>query len=116
MSPNTVKRNFGIKRDCRLTDLSTHKLVILSVWVGANSFLPAPGTLIAFRGLTVHKYDGRSLNAFSDVSGSVWYLENPMEIDGAEELKERYEDELIRKVMAQEEENARMGRGKHEVV
>ena len=54
---------------------------------------------MAFRGLTVHRYAGRSLNAFSDVAGSVWYLENPgSEIEGAEEMGEWWADICMREV------------------
>ncbi|KAF8427777.1 hypothetical protein EV426DRAFT_571793 [Tirmania nivea] len=113
-----ITRNKSVKRDCHLVDPSSPLLVpaptqphlkqphhnelkptILSVWVKPQSFIPRVGTLVAFRGLTVHRYAGRSLNAFSDVAGSVWYLENPgNEIDGAEEMGEWWADRCMREV------------------
>ncbi|KAF8477125.1 hypothetical protein BDZ91DRAFT_708717 [Kalaharituber pfeilii] len=105
----TITRNTSVKRDCRLVDPSSPPInpaipyvrrpTILSVWVKPQSFYPPPGTLMAFRGLTVHRYDGRSLNAFSDVAGSVWYVENP-DIDRAEEVTEWWEDICLQQVAA----------------
>lgn len=61
----------------------------------AEKFLPPAGSLVAFRGLTVHRWSGRSLNAYTDLLGTVWYQENPEQVEGAEELKEWYEDKLL---------------------
>lgn len=121
-----ITRNKSIKRDCRLVDPSSPPLVppptqphlkkphhnelkptVLSIWVKPQSFCPKPGTLVAFRGLTVHRYAGRSLNAFSDVAGSVWYLANPgEEIDGAEEVEEWWTDRCMRIVAEEAEREA----------
>ncbi|KAF8453640.1 hypothetical protein BGX38DRAFT_390458 [Terfezia claveryi] len=116
---NLITRNKSVKRDCCLVDPTSPPLVptptqphlkqphhnelkptILSVWVKPQVFIPRVGTLVAFRGLTVHRYAGRSLNAFSDVAGSVWYLVNPgSEIDGAEDMGEWWTDRCMREAV-----------------
>ncbi|KAK6501121.1 hypothetical protein TWF481_008969 [Arthrobotrys musiformis] len=86
----TITRSIGVKRDMHLIDPSVENTVWLSVWVDPAFFKPAAGTLVLFRGLTVHKYDGRSLNAFSDLAGTRWYIIEPIEemIPGVNEVKE----------------------------
>ena len=122
-----ITRGKSVKRDCRLIDPSSPPLVpnprihphlklphhnelkptILSVWVKPHTFYPLPGTVVAFRGLTVHRYAGRSLNAFSDVAGSVWFLENPGgEIDEAEEVGEWWADICMRELADELERKA----------
>lgn len=122
-----ITRGKSVKRDCRLIDPSSPPLVasppihphlklphhnelkptILSVWVKPQTFYPLPGTVVAFRGLTVHRYAGRSLNAFSDVAGSVWFLENPGgEIDEAEEVGEWWADICMRELADELERKA----------
>ena len=122
-----ITRGKSVKRDCRLVDPSSPPLVanppihphlklphhnelkptILSVWVKPHTFYPLPGTVVAFRGLTVHRYAGRSLNAFSDVAGSVWFLENPGgEIDEAEEVGEWWADICMRELADELERKA----------
>ena len=130
-----ITRNKSVKRDCRLVDPTSPLLVpaptqphlkqphhnelkptILSVWVKPQSFTPHPGALVAFRGLTVHRYAGRSLNAFSDVAGSVWYLENPgSEIDGAEEMGEWWADRCMREVAEELDRREELERREKEV-
>ncbi|KAK6532258.1 hypothetical protein TWF281_006450 [Arthrobotrys megalospora] len=94
---NTITRSIGIKRDMHLLDPSTEKTVWLSVWVDAATFKPPVGRCVLFRGLTVHKYDGRSLNAFSDVAGTRWYVVEPTEdmVPGVNEVKEWWTRKMV---------------------
>ncbi|KAF3901887.1 hypothetical protein ABW21_db0201878 [Orbilia brochopaga] len=91
----TIRRSIGVKRDLRLRDPSTEHNVWLSVWVDADKFQPAVGTCVLFRGLTVHRFDGRSLNAFKEVAGTEWHVIEPREevVAGVEELKAWWDSE-----------------------
>lgn len=69
----------------------------MSVWVSPHTFLPEPGSVVAFRGITTHAFDGCSLNAFYDLTGQVWYDFNPTNekgFPGSNELREWYDDRL----------------------
>ncbi|KAK6347788.1 hypothetical protein TWF718_005614 [Orbilia javanica] len=94
---NTITRSIGVKRDMHLLDPTVRNTVWLSVWVDPVIFKPAVGTLILFRGLTVHKYDGRSLNAFNDVAGTGWYTIEPTEdmVPGVDEVKEWWRKRMM---------------------
>ncbi|KAF3927522.1 hypothetical protein AA313_de0202243 [Arthrobotrys entomopaga] len=85
-----ITRSIGVKRDMHLLDPTVKHTVWLSVWVDAENFKPAIGTCILFRGLTVHKYDGRSLNAFREVASTHWCIIEPTEdvVTGVDEVKE----------------------------
>ncbi|RVD85274.1 uncharacterized protein DFL_003600 [Arthrobotrys flagrans] len=98
---NTITRSIGVKRDMHLLDPTVEKTVWLSVWVDPTLFKPAPGTLVLFRGLTVHKYDGRSLNAFSDVAGTRWYIIEPTEdmVPGVDEVKEWWRQKTVEEML-----------------
>ncbi|KAK6357861.1 hypothetical protein TWF730_007218 [Orbilia blumenaviensis] len=86
----TITRSIGIKRDMHLLDPTVNRSVWLSVWVDAAIFKPPRGSLVLFRGLTVHKFDTRSLNAFSEVANMVWHIIEPTEemAPGANEMRE----------------------------
>ncbi|KAK6518449.1 hypothetical protein TWF506_005604 [Arthrobotrys conoides] len=98
---NTITRSIGIKRDMHLLDPTVERTVWLSVWVDPALFKPAVGTLVLFRGLTVHKYDGRSLNAFSDVAGTRWYIIEPTEdmVPGVDEVKEWWRRKTVEEML-----------------
>ena len=68
----------GPKRDIRITDQSTDKRVLLSVFDDPTNFTPSIGTVVLFRNLKTHKWDGYSLNAYTqDCTGWDWFLPNP---------------------------------------
>lgn len=49
------------KRDLRIRDSSTRKRVLLSVFVDADAFQPAVGTVALFRGVRSHEWGGGNL-------------------------------------------------------
>ncbi|KAF3939683.1 hypothetical protein ABW19_dt0205779 [Dactylella cylindrospora] len=98
---NTIKRSIGVKRDLHLIDPTTNKSVWLSVWVDAEKFKPPIGSCVLFRWLTLHRFDGRSLNAFSDVGGREWCVVEPGEdqVAGVKELKDWWRNKLVEETM-----------------
>ncbi|KAF3199933.1 hypothetical protein TWF106_002871 [Orbilia oligospora] len=97
----TITRSIGVKRDMHLLDPTVERTVWLSVWVDPVLFKPAVGTLVLFRGLTVHKYDGRSLNAFSDLAGTRWYIIEPTEdmVPGVDKVKEWWRQKTVEETL-----------------
>ncbi|MCJ1385996.1 hypothetical protein MMC17_009121 [Xylographa soralifera] len=75
------------KRELRITDPSTPKLVMLSVFVAPEAFLPAVGTVALFRNVTTNRWDGGSLNAFGrDCGGREWFVPDPRDVPGCDVL------------------------------
>ena len=75
------------KRELRVTDPSTPKQVMLSVFVAPESFLPAVGTVALFRSVTTNRWDGGSLNAFGrDCAGREWFVPDPWGVEGCDVL------------------------------
>ncbi|KAK6543310.1 hypothetical protein TWF694_000064 [Orbilia ellipsospora] len=92
-----IKRSIGLKRDMHLLDPTVTRTVWLSVWVDAENFRPTVGTCVLFRGLTVNKFDGRSLNAFKEVASTQWCIIEPTEdvVAGVNEVKEWWKEREI---------------------
>ena len=75
------------KRELRITDPSTPKRVMLSVFVAPETFLPAVGTVALFRSVTTNRWDGGSLNAFGrDCGGREWFVPDPWGVPGCDVL------------------------------
>ncbi|MCJ1281232.1 hypothetical protein MMC26_000550 [Xylographa opegraphella] len=75
------------KRELRITDPSTPKHVMLSVFVAPHAFLPAVGTVALFRSLTTNRWDSGSLNAFGrDCEGKCWFVPDPWNVPGCDVL------------------------------
>ncbi|KAJ6262857.1 hypothetical protein Dda_1414 [Drechslerella dactyloides] len=98
---HTIKRSIGIKRDLHLLDATTPRTIWLSVWVDAETFKPAVGACVLFRGLTVHRFDGRSLNAFKEVAGREWCVVEPRAstVAGVSELKEWWRQRAVEETL-----------------
>ncbi|EPS38090.1 hypothetical protein H072_8176 [Dactylellina haptotyla CBS 200.50] len=97
----TISRSIGVKRDMHLLDPTVKNTVWLSVWVDAENFRPVVGSCVLFRGLTVHKFDGRSLNAFKELSASQWSFVEPSEdaISGVNEVKEWWRKRAVEETL-----------------
>ncbi|MCJ1405362.1 hypothetical protein MMC11_008589 [Xylographa trunciseda] len=75
------------KRELRLADPSTPKLVMLSVFVAPHAFIPPVGTVALFRSVTTNPWDGGSLNAFArDCEGRQWFVPAPRDVPGCDVL------------------------------
>ncbi|KAF3910413.1 hypothetical protein ABW20_dc0104390 [Dactylellina cionopaga] len=98
---NIITRSIGVKRDMHLLDPTVDHTVWLSVWVDAAKFRPAIGSCVLFRGLTVHKFDGRSLNAFKEVAWRRWCVIEPTEemVAGVDELKEWWRKRAVEEAL-----------------
>lgn len=80
-----IRPGIHYKRELRITDPSTPKKVMLSVFVEPEQFMPEVGTVALFRSVTTNKWDGGSLNAFKrDCQGREWFLANPHGVDGCD--------------------------------
>ncbi|KAI9820386.1 MAG: hypothetical protein M1827_006010 [Pycnora praestabilis] len=96
ISPHTVKRlKMDLKRDCRLIDPTIDKKIQLSVFVDAENWQPEVGTVALFRNVKNHRWEGLSLNAYSqDCEGVEWFVPEPRvllgeDVDGLREWWER---------------------------
>ncbi|MCJ1321711.1 hypothetical protein MMC15_007056 [Xylographa vitiligo] len=75
------------KRELRITDPSTPKQVMLSVFVTPEAFIPAVGTVALFRSVTTNRWDGGSLNAFGrDCGGREWFVPDPWDVSECDVL------------------------------
>lgn len=80
-----IRPGIHFKRELRITDPSTPKKVMLSVFVKPEEFLPEVGTVALFRSVTTNKWDGGSLNAFKrDCEGRKWFLKSPQGVGGCD--------------------------------
>lgn len=78
VSPNITKPpRLPPKRDLRIVDPSTDKMVLLSVFVEPEKFKPEVGTVMLFRGLTSHEWEGGMLNAYPKMCREGWYVVEP---------------------------------------
>ena len=86
VNPDIIKRkSMPPKRDLRIMDISTIKKVALSVFFDAENFYPQPGTVVLFKNLTTHQFDGGSLNAFpKDCQGKDWFVPDPPGFENGE--------------------------------
>ncbi|MCJ1243149.1 hypothetical protein MMC30_000346 [Trapelia coarctata] len=89
-----IRPGIHYKRELRITDPSTSKKVMLSVFVKPEEFMPEVGTVALFRSVTTNKWDGGSLNTFKrDCEGREWFLESTEGLDGCDitELRDWWE-------------------------
>lgn len=72
------------QRTARLADPSTSKQVHLTVFLDADGFAPAVGSVVLLLGVKNHRFDGGSLKKYGNEKireGSIWWLENPRDVD-----------------------------------
>lgn len=72
------------QRTARLTDPSTNKHVLLTVFLDSDNFTPAVGSVILLLGVKNHRFDGGSLKKYGNEKvkeGSKWWFENPRDIE-----------------------------------
>ena len=78
ISPSlTSAPRLGRKRDLRIVDPSTPKKVLLSIFVEPERFMPEVGSVLLFKSLTTHEWDGGMLNAYPKFCKGVWYVVDP---------------------------------------
>ncbi|OTA52509.1 hypothetical protein K449DRAFT_340676 [Hypoxylon sp. EC38] len=73
-----------IQRQARLTDPSTDKHVLLTVFLEPEQFAPAVGSVVLLLGVKNHRFDGGSLKKYvSDrpSTGHSWWHENPTQFE-----------------------------------
>lgn len=73
-----------IQRQARLTDPSTDKHVLLTVFLEPEQFAPAVGSVVLLLGVKNHRFDGGSLKKYvSDrpPTGYSWWHENPTQFE-----------------------------------
>ncbi|KAI1408129.1 hypothetical protein F5Y13DRAFT_113308 [Hypoxylon sp. FL1857] len=73
-----------IQRQARLTDPSTDKHVLLTVFLEPEQFAPAVGSVVLLLGVKNHRFDGGSLKKYvSDrpPAGHSWWYENPTQFE-----------------------------------
>lgn len=71
------------QRTARLTDPSTNKHVLLTVFLDPDEFTPAVGSVVLLLGVKNHRFDGGSLKKYGNEKvreGSNWWFENPRDI------------------------------------
>ncbi|KAI1120523.1 hypothetical protein F5Y10DRAFT_258200 [Nemania abortiva] len=69
-----------IQRQARLTDPSTEKHVLLTVFLDPRQFNPQVGSVILLFGVKNHRFDGGSLKKYASDKpkpGETWWYENP---------------------------------------
>lgn len=72
------------QRTARLTDPSTKKHVLLTVFLDPDNFTPTVGSVILLLGVKNHRFDGGSLKKYGNEKvkeGSKWWFENPRDIE-----------------------------------
>ncbi|KAK5635072.1 hypothetical protein RRF57_010784 [Xylaria bambusicola] len=68
------------QRQARLTDPSTDKHVLLTVFLDAHLFTPKVGSVVLLVGVKNHRFDGGSLKKYDSdrpKTGGSWWFENP---------------------------------------
>ncbi|KAJ4415994.1 hypothetical protein N0V82_007020 [Gnomoniopsis sp. IMI 355080] len=72
------------QRTARLTDPSTNKHVLLTVFLDPDNFTPAVGNAVLLLGVKNHRFDGGSLKKYGNErikEGSRWWFEDPSDIE-----------------------------------
>ncbi|KAI1165918.1 hypothetical protein F5B18DRAFT_134801 [Nemania serpens] len=68
------------QRQARLTDPSTEKHVLLTVFLDPDQFNPSVGSVVLLFGIKNHRFDGGSLKKYASdrpKAGENWWYENP---------------------------------------
>ncbi|KAB5582343.1 hypothetical protein GE09DRAFT_264270 [Coniochaeta sp. 2T2.1] len=71
------------QRTARLTDPSTSKQVLLTVFLDPDDFNPAVGSVVLILGVKNHRFDGGSLKKYASdrpKNGGRWWFEEPREL------------------------------------
>lgn len=72
------------QRTARLTDPTTNKHVLLTVFLEPDDFRPAVGSTVLLLGVKNHRFDGGSLKKYGNErikEGSRWWFENPSDLE-----------------------------------
>lgn len=72
------------QRTARLTDPSTNKHVLLTVFLDPDDFTPAVGNVVLLLGVKNHRFDGGSLKKYGNErtkEGSRWWFEDPSDLE-----------------------------------
>lgn len=71
------------QRTARLTDPSTSKQVLLTVFLDPDDFNPALGSVVLLLGVKNHRFDGGSLKKYASdrpKNGTSWWFEEPKDL------------------------------------
>ncbi|KAI1359879.1 hypothetical protein F5Y08DRAFT_318577 [Xylaria arbuscula] len=71
------------QRQARLTDPSTDKHVLVTVFLDAHLFTPRVGSVVLLCGVKNHRFDGGSLKKYDSdrpKSGGTWWCEDPSQL------------------------------------
>jgi len=99
VDPDTIKRpKMPLKRDIRITDTSTDKIVTLSIFTTPLDIIPSPESVVLFRNVTTHDFKGGNLNAYpKQCEGKDWCIPDPFCVSGTHAgLEETRRDLLAR--------------------
>ncbi|KAL6718234.1 hypothetical protein ACLMJK_004322 [Lecanora helva] len=79
VDPHTTKpAALPLKRDARLVDNSTPRIVTLSIFVNPEKCELKAGDVVLFRNLVTHEYKGGALNAYpAYCEGKEWWMRDP---------------------------------------
>ncbi|KAI0390048.1 hypothetical protein F5Y17DRAFT_86870 [Xylariaceae sp. FL0594] len=73
------------QRQARLTDPSTDKHVLLTVFLDPELFAPRVGSVVLLLGVKNHRFDGGSLKKYESdrqrMGGRPWWYENPRQLE-----------------------------------
>lgn len=84
VEPALLPGYVGKQRMARLTDPSTDKQVLLTVFLDPDQFAPEVGSVVLLLGVKNHRFDGGSLKKYGNeksMSGTNWWFEDPMDIE-----------------------------------
>lgn len=81
---STVKPvHLPLKRDIRITDGSTDRKIIVSIFVDPVDCIPSVGDIVLFRNLVTHDWKQGALNAYPKYcDGKDWYIPDPERVEG----------------------------------
>lgn len=72
------------QRTARLTDPTTNKHVLLTVFLDPDNFTPVVGNAVLLLGVKNHRFDGGSLKKYGNEKnseGSRWWFEDPSDVE-----------------------------------
>lgn len=86
------------KRNMRIPDASTDKMVTVSIFVNPIDCIPTAGDLVLFRNLVTHDYKGGALSAHPKYcDGKDWYVPYLSGVEGSNPKLEDMKTAIIRK-------------------
>ncbi|KKY38046.1 hypothetical protein UCDDA912_g01956 [Diaporthe ampelina] len=84
VEPALLPGYVGKQRTARLTDPSTDKQVLLTVFLDPDEFAPEVGSVVLLLGVKNHRFDGGSLKKYGNEKprpGTNWWFKNPADIE-----------------------------------